>query len=120
MANEINATIQLTCTNGDYATSFSYSDSIDQNAVGASSGIQVIGTSAELLSVGDVSNAGIIILRNLDAVNFLTWGYSDTGTLRVVGKIKAGEAQLFRLATTSILCKADTAPINLNYIVLAD
>lgn len=121
MADEIKITIKGRVENGNYKTEWSFGQvNIDQAAQGASSGIQSIGTSAENITVGDVSTAGYLFLRNLDSTNFVEFGKDNTGFVNV-GKLKPGEMCCFRVAaSTTVQLKADTAACDVMYLLLED
>ena len=76
-----------------------------------------IGTADEVLPLGDISTIGFVFLRNLDATNFITIG-SD-GTLYPI-KLKPNEFFLGRWNAAAIHAKANTAPCNLESLILPD
>ena len=121
MADEIKITIKGKVTNGEYKTDWNFSQfSVNQAASGAASGVQSIGTSAENIAVGDVSTAGYLFIKNLDATNYVDIGKDNTGFV-AVGKLKAGEMCCFRVAgSTTIQLKADTAACKVQYLLLED
>lgn len=81
---------------------------------------QIIGTSAEAVSVGDVTGAAALqFYRNTDATNYVTL-YADgaTGTV-VAAKLLPGQWALFwGGATPAIGAKANTAACELQKVVL--
>lgn len=79
--------------------------------------VQAIGVTDETLNLGDISTIGFVMLRNLDATNYITVG-SD-GTLYPL-KLKPGEIFLGRWNAAAIHAKANTAPCNLEYTLIAD
>lgn len=79
--------------------------------------VQAIGITDETLNLGDIATIGFILLRNLDATNYITVG-SD-GTLYPL-KLKPGEFFLGRWNAAAIHAKANTAPCNLEYTLIAD
>lgn len=88
--------------------------------VAGTAGIQnvaAIGTSDEVLPLGDISTIGWVYLKNLDATNYVTVG-SD-GILYPL-KLKPGEFFLGRWNAAAIHVKANTAPCNLESIILPD
>ena len=76
---------------------------------------------AELLDVGtDVTAAGceIVLIRNLDANNFLTV-YKDNGTTSI-GVIPAGETQIFTPEGAYVpYVKADTAAVDIEFLAVS-
>ena len=81
---------------------------------------QTIGTSEEALDLGDIGGGtlGWIIGRNLDSTNFVEFR-AGTGETDLV-KAKAGEPFLFRLATNTPYAIADTANVDIYYVILPD
>lgn len=79
--------------------------------------VKSVGTVKETLDLLGVSAPGYVLLRNLDATNFVEVGEdADTPFL----KLKAREVAVFRMAGTTLSAKADTAAVNLEYMVLSD
>jgi len=120
MASEITVTQRIQCINGNYNSGAlgGAGEQFDQAAAGAASGVQAIGTSEETLAEGDLATMGWLWMRNLDATNYISWGFS-TGVYG--GRLEPGEQALFRTepAATMYLL-ADTASCNLQYIWLED
>lgn len=121
MAGELKITIIGKLNNGGYKVDWSNGQkSIDQSAVGAASGVQSVGTSAENIDGGDVSTPGYLFLKNLDSTNFVEFGVDSSGFVKV-GKIEAGEEACFRVAaSTTVQLKADTATCKVAYILTED
>jgi hypothetical protein len=120
MANEITATIRLSCVNGSFDTgTISVSGATyDQAAAGAQAGIQNIGTSDETLTDTNLTNKGWLYMRNLDDTNFVEWGFTNA----YGGKMEATETVgPFRTNTAAdIHLKADTAACDVQYLWLED
>ena len=119
MANEITTNQRLAVSKGGVAfgktVSSTTSDMAGDHVVWRT---QEIGTSAENLGKGEITTPGWFMAHNLDATNFVEIGYDDTGFKNVV-KILAGEwAGPFRLAQAAPQAKADTAAVDLEYIML--
>jgi hypothetical protein len=108
MANEITITASIQVVNGNLRDSFSVgSKAVDQAAVGGPTpGYVTIGTSEETVTFGELGTKGYCVVQNLSTTNFIEWGFS-TGVYG--GKLLAGEVALFRLNSTSLFLKADTA-----------
>lgn len=108
MADEIRVNVTLAVNNGNLKDSFAKSYTADQAAAGGPTpGYVTIGTSVEEVSLSELGTKGWCIIQNLDATNFVEWGFS-TGVYG--GKLLAGEtAGPFRLNSTSLFLKSDTA-----------
>lgn len=106
MANEITLTIQLRVVNGSYDPGqIGATHSITQSGIGASEGIVVAATTDTPITVGSVTTAGLLYLRNLDGTNFVS-----VGSTVYEFKMKAGEPFLGRVIPgKTINLKADTA-----------
>jgi hypothetical protein len=119
MANEIQISLTLTVTNGGYKANESESLSLTQSGIGAAGGVQVVGTSEENLGATDIGTNGLLFLKNLDSANFVDYGMSDSGTMKAVGRLKAGEVALLRVVPgVTVRAKADTASVKVKYLLL--
>lgn len=109
MANEITITTTLGLRNGNNIFSFSPgSINVTQtNAGGPTPGVANIGTTEETVSLAELSTYGYCCIRNLDATNYVQFGFSTT----VYGiRLKAGEFAVFRLEPgCTLYAKANTA-----------
>lgn len=78
-------------------------------------GIQNVGTSAENLSVGEISSEGWAFFRNMDATNFVEIGWDATG-FQSAFKLLAGDVAVVPLnPSRTWQAKADTAAVNLYF-----
>ena len=68
-----------------------------------------------LVEGGDVGTAGYILLKNLDATNYITVGLSGQYSI----KLKAGEIALFR-AAAPIYALANTATCLVEYLIIEE
>lgn len=120
MANEITLNQYLSCTNGNFTTTWNPGQiSITQSAIGAQSGVVVVGTSEEDLSVGDVSTPGILLLRNLDSTNYVDYGPKSGGSMVAFGRLKAGEVAQVRVGSSVTLrWVANTASVKVQVLLL--
>jgi len=74
---------------------------IDQTGAGGPTpGYVTIGTSEESIAFGELSTLGFVTIQNLDATNYVRWGFS-TGVYG--GRLRAGEYACFRLNPGSTL-----------------
>jgi hypothetical protein len=108
MANELSLTANFRYSKNGITQSRAYSDSVTVTGNGISHNVQLIGTTAEVIAIGDVASAGYCALLNIDATNFVEIGREDGGTFRAVVKLLPGEFALFRAGAT-LYGKADTA-----------
>lgn len=118
MANEITYQFQILLNNGNlgdnYASSSQAADQADAKLI---RNVQTIGTTAEALELGDVANAGWAVFQNLDDTNFVEIGVSG---FTAFAKLKPGEQCILRLGTNAPEAQADTADIDLFYIIYSD
>ena len=118
MANEITYQFQTLLSNGDLADSYaSNSQAADQSSALLIRNVQNIGTSDEALALGDVTTPGWSVFQNLDDTNFVEIG---VGSFTPFLKLKPTEQCLVRLGTTAPRAQADTAAIDLFYIIYSD
>ena len=123
MADEINIGLDVELENGNLKSSKRISKGslkVDQTTARLVEGVQEIGTTHEALAMNDVSSAGYAYFRNLDDTNFVQLGIDSGGTFHGFAKLKAGEAALVRLTTNAPYAKADTAAVDLQYLILSD
>jgi len=120
MANELTLTAALGYAKGTFTNLTRSFTNVSRDVAGSNPiyNVQAVGTSAEALLVGDVGTAGYILLRNLDATNFVE--VRDGAGGADVVKLKPGDIAMFRLATSTPFVIADTAGINLEYWLIPD
>jgi hypothetical protein len=120
MANEITYQFQTLLSNGSLSDSYaSNSQSADQASALLIRNVQNIGTAAagEALALGDVTTTGWAVFQNLDDTNFVEIGVAG---FTAFVKLKPGEQCILRLGTNAPLARADTAAIDLFYIIYSD
>jgi hypothetical protein len=120
MADEITVNLRMRVVKGF----LSHEESVTNQLVSmsgsvATGGAQAIGTNAELMVMNDVSTAGYAFFRNLGPTNYVELG-TGTTTFVAFARLNAGEAGVFRLGTSAPSARANTAPVNLQYYILAD
>ena len=122
MANEITLSIAMQVVNGNYRDLLQPGQlRIDQATIGRGGHVQTIGTSEEVIDLGDVVTNGYAALRNLDEDNYVTYGPENAGAMVIFGKLKAGEPAVLRIAPTVVIrAQANTAPVKLDVRVYED
>ena len=122
MANEKTVSITLSVKNGDLdRTSKVNNLKLDQTNARAASDTQTVGTTEELLAVGDLTTPAECYLRNLDATNFVTVGVKPASTYYPVFRLKANSKMpLCGLIESgvSLYVKADTAACDIDKLIL--
>jgi len=78
--------------------------------------VQTIDTSAEAMTQGDVGTPGYILAHNLDATNYVEIGYDDTGFKPLI-RLNAGERACFRSTQAAPQAQANTAAVELEFIM---
>jgi hypothetical protein len=78
--------------------------------------LQTVGTSAEALVVGDIGTPGWLCGVNTDATNYVDLSLASDGSAPFA-KVKAGQPFCLPVATKVIYAKANTAPVNLLYLM---
>lgn len=120
MANEISVTHKLTCSNGNLNfTPPTKTYRVDQAAVGGPTpGYVTIGTTEESISFGELGTVGWLLMQNLDATNYVEWGFATTV---YGGRLEPGETASFRLnPSTTLYLKANTAACKCEVYALED
>jgi len=116
MANEITASAQLSASkNGvtlNNSVSLTVQASKDMAGDQMTQNVQIIGTSAEALDVGDVSTIGYVLIKNLDSTNFVELALDSGVSTQKFAKLRAGDFAVFPASTATIYAKADTSPCN--------
>lgn len=122
MSDEISLLISMSVVNGNFRSEFKPPlVKIDQAASGRGGYTQIIGTSEEVVNLGDIVTEGWLFLLNTDGTNFVTYGPEDTGAMVLFGKIEPGEPAAMRIAPGVVLrAKADTSDVKLDVLLLED
>jgi hypothetical protein len=121
MANEISVSLRLAVNNGFIVHQENPgTNSLDMTGVVATGGIQSIGTTEEILTMGDVTSPGYAYFRNCDKANYVEIGVKPAATFYPFAKLKYGEAAIIRLGTSAPYAKANTGAVSLQYYILAD
>jgi hypothetical protein len=95
MSNEIKFTANFSVEKGFFKWSRNFGQmAVTMTGEGQRGGnVQTIGTSAEIINVGEVWTQGWCILQNMDATNYIEFGPYDggsAGTLVVLGRLAPG------------------------------
>ena len=113
MANEINCSVTLSANKSGVSVSSSGSKSADMSGDQAITNVQVIGTSAEAIVLGDVSTIGYVLFKNLDATNYVEIALDSGVSTQVFAKLLAGDMTLIKAKTATMYALANTANVNL-------
>lgn len=122
MSDELKTRIQLTHTANGRVTSIDTNNLVATTGAGrVIEGVQNIGTSAELIEIGDIPSDSVFTgyFRNLDATNFLVLSQSVDGT-SPFAKLRPGASALIPLSVTAVYAMADTAACNLEFCLIED
>lgn len=119
MANELTVLASLDFSKGGFAVPFGTGLlRLDVSGTKYVKNVQNVGTSEEALDLGDVASPGMCLMVNRDTTNFVSVR-AGSGLTDLI-KIKAGEPALFRLAAATPYVIADTAAVNIEYVVVED
>ena len=113
MANEISVSASLSVSKGGASISATGTVSFTMSGDQMLSNVQIIGTAAEAITVGDVATIGYVFLKNMDATNFVEVALDSGVSTQKIAKILAGGIALFPASTATLYAKADTANVNL-------
>lgn len=118
MADEITITTSLTFAKGTVSESLSDTSlTVDVSGTKYVKGVQNVGfASEEALDMGDITAPGYAYFRNLDATNFVEIR-PGTGVVDLI-KLLPGDVALLRLVATAPFVQADTAAVNLEYLII--
>lgn len=113
MANEIYATVSLTARKN--SAEMSYATAFNQDMAGDDfiQTTQLVGTSAELVSFGEITGAPTqCLIRNLDATNYVEFG-GDSGLTVFKLKLLPGKSMLIPLQSGTLYALANTAAVRI-------
>ena len=116
MANEIYSALTLTARKS--GATVTLSNAVNQDMAGSNmiQSTQLIGTSAELVSFGDISGApSQVMIKNLDSTNFVEIG-GDSGLTVFKLKLLAGKHLLLPPSSATMYAKADTANVRIQIV----
>ena len=117
MANELTVSCSVRFSKSGREADKAYGGiQIDVTGTRVVSNMQTVGTSEEALVVGDVGTAGFMIVKNLDSTNYVTLRAASAAADLV--KLKAGEVAMFRLASNTPYALANTAPVDIEYVLV--
>jgi len=118
MANEVTFSVSLKATKGNASVNNTANMIASMTGSDMMQSTQNIGTTAELVSFGDITGAPqLVMIRNLDATNFVELG-GDSGLTVFKTKIAAGQACLFTPSSATLYAKADTAAVSIFVIAV--
>ena len=114
MANEITITGSISVDVGDLSFSKQFTSSYDATQERATLSPQTVGTTHELLALGDVATPGPFFLVNLDDTNYFELGKDDGGSFVPDQKCAAGKHISCSPASgVTYYVRANTAPVNI-------
>ena len=118
MANEIKMSAQLYIAQGGVTINGQGADVyVTMAGTAKTSNVQAVGfAAAEAIDIGDITDIGYVWLRNADATNFVTVGWTDPPTEM---KLLPGEFALFPTRVETMYAKADTAAVNLEVVAVS-
>lgn len=117
MANEGTISIRLSVAKSNLIIRKDDQISFSVAATPYAGGAQSIGTTYELLTMGDVATAGYGFLKNIDATNYVEVGIVTGATFYPLLKLLPGEIAAVRFAIIAIYAKANTADCVLEFII---
>ena len=112
MANEINIQAVLTVQMANSpAMQAAGTKDITQTAKRCSVNVQNIGTSAELLTYGDVATVKYVLVKNMDATNYVQLAL-DSGFTQIFAKMLPGEFCLIPTNQNNVYARANTTAVD--------
>ena len=112
MANEIGINIVGTLNNGAVKDKLD-TGNITRTQINANKfqNVQLIGTSEEAITFGDLVSPGEVVMRNIDPTNYVTYGPEYSGAMRVLGRLipLGPEQHIYLESGVTLKMKADTA-----------
>jgi hypothetical protein len=120
MANELEMTVTLkytpTATNQVAIEPDKFTKTVSMSGGDHLSGTQNVGTSWEVLTLGEIGTRGFCFVKNLDATNYVELNSDDAPTNATI-RLEAGEFTLFRAGqvNTNLRGRANTAAVNVQF-----
>lgn len=120
MANEITAAASLSAAKGGVSVGSggSQTDTADMAGDQMLANVQIIGTAAEQILLGDITTVGYVFLKNLDATNYIEIALDSGVTTQIFAKLLAGDVTLVKAATATLYAKANSANCNLHVVAV--
>jgi hypothetical protein len=118
MANELTVVSSLSFTKGGVTVAFGGTKTVTVAGDKYIKTVQAIGTSEEAIQKGELGTLGFMCVKNLDDTNFVLI-VGATG-LTSGNKLMPGESGVFRLSGNAPFAKADTAPCNIEFMIVED
>lgn len=116
MSKEIQVSWTLRYSKNNVSAAHSASFYVDQAGDKYVANVQIIGTTEEAMDKGDIGTISYISLKNLDATNYVQAGIT-TGVYSI--KVLAGAGALLAWnSATAPLLKANTAPVEIDYLAV--
>lgn len=122
MADEIRVNSTIAVKKGSFDITLGRQFNVDQTGDGGGNpGKVAIGTTEEVVALGDITTIGWAYIQNIDATNYVQWGPESGGAMVVAGRLEAGEGIVVRLEpSTTYRMKADTAACDVILQVFED
>ena len=120
MANEIYYTLGLQIVNGNLLLDINdLARTCDMAGTIVARDVKAVPTTAAgtALDLASISTQGFAHFINLDATNYIEIGVQVSSTFYPFVKLKAGEACLLPLGTSAPFARANTASVNLDFVV---
>ena len=119
MANELTLSASLKFTKGDLKVSYARTGlRVNVNGTKTEDSVQEIGTSRELISLGEAGAGGYVFLQNLGTAAGQTISISDADDTSYIIELLAGDIALFRLKDAAIYAIATSVASNLRVLVI--
>ena len=121
MANEITLSVNLTAAKNGATVTGTVSQVSTMAGDQMISNVQVIGTASEAIVVGDVTTAGYVFFKNLDATNFVSISVLATAVAATCfAKLLPGDVTIIKAQGVSptLTAIADTGAVNLQVIAI--
>lgn len=115
MANEYTISMSANVRNGTLVDGFNPDVyQADQATQLVEAGVQIIGTTYEQITVGDITSAGPAGFKNLDSTNYVQIGVEVAAAFHPLHRLPAGKSELVWLEPgISYYAKANTAAVKL-------
>jgi len=116
MANEITISGALSFSKAGLSAAKSFNFNVTMSGSNYEEGSFSVPTSTTAIPLGSVATNGWLLLINKDATNYVEYYTATAGTAAV--KLLAGEAALFRVDGAAPAMKANTAQVEVDYLLI--
>jgi hypothetical protein len=118
MADELSVRVIATTSQDVVPDRFDETATLDMGSALIEAGSQTVGTTHEVLDLGDVSTPRIVVLVNGDSANYVQVGRVISASFEAFSDIEAGSLGIVKPPSgVTLYVKANSAPVNIKKFI---